>query len=140
MEWKCSTMNGKVVDGGNQQGDRSNQLNSPANVIINKENDSIIICDQENRRVVRWPRRNGKNGETIISNLQGTKEGIIIADAESEGQDLTQLSYSGGIAVDHLGTVYVVDFHEHRVMHWLKGAKQGISSWVAMEKEQKQTN
>ena len=38
-------------------------------VIVDKERDNLIICDNGNRRVVRWPRRNGTSGETIISNI-----------------------------------------------------------------------
>ena len=30
------------------------QLNRPTDVIVDKKNDSLIICDQGNRRVVRW--------------------------------------------------------------------------------------
>jgi hypothetical protein len=31
--------------------------------------DSFIICDHENRCVVRWPHRNGTYGQTIISSI-----------------------------------------------------------------------
>jgi sugar lactone lactonase YvrE len=38
-------------------------------VIIDQQNDSLIICDFNNRRVVQWIRRNGTNEEIIISNI-----------------------------------------------------------------------
>ncbi|CAF1592888.1 unnamed protein product, partial [Rotaria magnacalcarata] len=38
---------------------------------------------------------------------------------------LTQLYYSEGIFVDTLGTLYVADSWNHRVMSWTQGAKQG---------------
>ncbi|CAF4223987.1 unnamed protein product, partial [Rotaria sordida] len=48
--------NGQVVAGGH---DKGNQLNGPTDVLIDKETDSLIICDYGNRRVVRWPSRSG---------------------------------------------------------------------------------
>ena len=69
VEWKSGATNGQVIAGGNGQGNRNDQLNYPKNVIIDKESDCLIICDRENKRVVRWPRRNGRSGETIISNI-----------------------------------------------------------------------
>ena len=53
VEWKNNEINGRIVAGGNGQGDRNDQLNGPARVIVDKQNDSLIICDRENRRVVR---------------------------------------------------------------------------------------
>ncbi|CAF5173552.1 unnamed protein product, partial [Rotaria sp. Silwood1] len=72
VEWKSGATNGKVVAGGNRDGNRTNQLNSPYDVIIDKESDSLIIGDYWNNRVVRWPRRSGTRGETIISNISGS--------------------------------------------------------------------
>jgi sugar lactone lactonase YvrE len=48
VEWKSDAINGQIVA---------------------SENDSLIICDRDNRRVVRWPRRNGHSGVTLISNI-----------------------------------------------------------------------
>ncbi|CAF4069133.1 unnamed protein product, partial [Rotaria sordida] len=62
--------NGEVVAGGHGKGNRLNQLNHPTDVSIDKETDSLIICDLENRRVVRWSRRSGTNrGEILIGNI-----------------------------------------------------------------------
>ena len=69
VEWKSGATNGQVIAGGNGEGNRNDQLNGPRNVIIDKESDCLIICDQGNNRVVRWPHRNGTSGETIISNI-----------------------------------------------------------------------
>ena len=69
VEWKWGATSGQVVAGGNGQGSGNHQLSNPTDVIVDKERDSLIICDCSNRRVVRWPRRNGTNGETIISNI-----------------------------------------------------------------------
>ena len=69
VEWKSGTTSGQVVAGGNGQGNGAHQLSNPYDVIVDKERDSLIICDSSNERVVRWPRRNGTSGETIISNI-----------------------------------------------------------------------
>ncbi|CAF1383467.1 unnamed protein product, partial [Rotaria magnacalcarata] len=60
MQWKNGdTTNGQVVAGGKGQGRGLHQLNQPFDVLIDKETDSLIICDQGNYRVVRWSRRSG---------------------------------------------------------------------------------
>jgi hypothetical protein len=69
VEWKNDATSGQVVAGGNGQGSGNDQLNNPRDVIVDEENDSLIICDTGNKRVVRWPRRNGTSGETIISDI-----------------------------------------------------------------------
>ncbi|CAF2131675.1 unnamed protein product, partial [Rotaria magnacalcarata] len=60
MQWKNGdTTNGQVVAGGKGQGNGLHQLNNPIDVLIDKETDSLIICDRRNGRVVRWSRRSG---------------------------------------------------------------------------------
>ena len=66
VEWKSGATSGQVVAGGNGQGSGAHQLSYPQDVIVDKERDSLIISDYSNDRVVRWPRRNGTSGETII--------------------------------------------------------------------------
>ncbi|CAF2109200.1 unnamed protein product, partial [Rotaria magnacalcarata] len=70
MQWKNGdTTNGQVVAGGKGKGNGLNQLNQPTDVLIDKETDSLIICDCWNQRVVRWSRRNGTTqGEVLIDN------------------------------------------------------------------------
>ncbi|CAF4268354.1 unnamed protein product, partial [Adineta steineri] len=149
VEWKYRAENGQVVAGGNG----SNQLNYPRDVIVDKKNDSLIICDYGNRRVVQWSRQNGRNGETIISDIdcsrvtmnkngdlyvadcdknevrrwkQGEREGTIVAGGNGQGNHLKQLNFPGYIFVDENHSVYVSDCENHRVMKWMKGAKEGI--------------
>ena len=70
VEWKRGATSGTVLAGGNGEGNRTDQLNQPTDVIFDKENDSLIICDSDNRRVTRWPRRKGtRSGETIVDNI-----------------------------------------------------------------------
>ncbi|CAF1466981.1 unnamed protein product [Rotaria sp. Silwood1] len=153
VKWKSGATNGKVVAGGNGQGNGAHQLNCPVDVIINKESDSLIISDYENRRVVRWPRRNGTRGETIISNIAcvgltmddngflyvvddekhevrrykiGDTQGTVVAGGNGEGNRLDQLSNPHYVFVDRDQSVYVSDWGNNRVMKWEEGAKQGV--------------
>ncbi|CAF1324556.1 unnamed protein product [Rotaria sordida] len=144
--------NGQVVAGGNGQGNRLDQLDRPTDVLIDKETDSLIICDTE--RVVRWSRRSGTSqGEILIDNIDcwglamddqrylyisntnenevkryqiGDKNGTLVAGGNGEGAGLNQLNYPTFIFVDRQQTVYVSDNNNHRVMKWNKGAKEGI--------------
>ena len=143
---------GRIVAGGNGQGNQNDQLNYPTKVIVDKLNNSLIICDQNNRRVVRWPRRNGQHGEILISNIDcwdlimdndgyiyvsdvrkhevrrwriGENEGTIVAGGNGEGDRFDQLNCPGYIFVDEEHSVYVSDGKNDRVMKWTKGAKEG---------------
>ncbi|CAF1418416.1 unnamed protein product [Adineta steineri] len=153
VEWKYGAKNGQVVAGGNGKGNRSDQLNHPTDVIVDKKNDSLIVCDWGNSRVLRWSRQNGTNGKTIISNIhcngltmdnngdlyvsdckenevkrwkQGGTEETVVAGGNEKGNHLNQLNWPTYIFVDENHSVYVSDFENHRVMKWMKGAKEGI--------------
>ncbi|CAF1549814.1 unnamed protein product, partial [Rotaria sordida] len=146
--------NGHVVAGGNGYGNRLDQLNCPTDVLIDKETDSLIICDSWNRRVVRWSRHSGTTqGEILINNIHcrrlamddqrylyisdtdkhevrryqiGDKDGTIVAGGNGKGAALNQLNFPTYIFVDQQQTVYVSDRDNHRVIKWNKGAKEGI--------------
>ncbi|CAF4218295.1 unnamed protein product, partial [Rotaria sordida] len=146
--------NGQVVAGGNGKGNRLNQLNEPTDVLIDKETDSLIICNYASRRVVRWSRRSGTtHGEILIDNIDcwglamddqrylyisddeklevrryqiGDKNGTLVAGGNGQGDGLNQLNFPTYIFIDQQQTVYVSDWNNHRVMKWNKGAKEGI--------------
>ncbi|CAF4280564.1 unnamed protein product, partial [Rotaria sordida] len=127
--------NGQVVAGGHGQGSRLDQLVLPTDVLIDKETDSLIICDQWNRRVVRWSRRSGTTqGDILIDNIKcwglamddqrylyisdndkhevkryqiGDNNGTIVAGGNGKGADLNQLNWLAYIFVDQQQTVYV---------------------------------
>ncbi|CAF1058353.1 unnamed protein product [Rotaria sordida] len=153
MEWKYGATAGRVVAGGNGQGNRHDQLNYPTDVIIDKENDSLIISDYNNKRVVRWSRQNGTIGETIISNIGclglamdddgflyvvdhdehevkryriGESHGMVVAGGNGSGDRLDQLDYPRYVFVDRNHSVYVTEYKNHRLVKWIEGAKQGI--------------
>ena len=59
----------------------------------------------------------------------GDKEGTIVAGGNGKGNNLNQLNVPTYIFVDQDYSVYVSDwFSNHRVMKWMKGAKEGIVS------------
>ncbi len=153
VQWKSGANMGQVVAGGNGDGNRMNQLNDTKDVVVDKKTDSLIICDQGNRRVMRWPRRNGSHGQTIISGIDcwgltmdshgdlyvsdwekhevrrwkiEEKKGTIVAGGNGEGNQLNQLNVPTYLFVDEEHSVYVSDCMNHRVMKWVKGAKEGI--------------
>jgi DNA-binding beta-propeller fold protein YncE len=108
--WKIGETNGIVVAGGNGQGNRLDQLNSPYHIFVDQEN-SVYVSDGNNHRVMKW--------------MEGGKEGVVVAGGQNAGNSLTQLNSPRGVVVDQLGTVYVADYSNYRVMRWLKGATQG---------------
>ncbi|CAF3228294.1 unnamed protein product [Rotaria sp. Silwood2] len=153
VEWKCGATNGRVVAGGNGSGNGAHQLSNPRDVIVDKERDSLIISDQSNKRVVRWPRQNGISGEPVISNIScgglaidengflyvtdigkhevrrykvGDTEGTVVAGGNGCGNRPDQLSSPYYVFADRDHSVYVCDYGNHRVMKWEEGAKQGI--------------
>ena len=70
VEWKIGASNGKVIAGGRGYGNRFDQLKCPTDVLIDKETNSLFIADKENRRVVRWSRRQDTTqGEIIVDNI-----------------------------------------------------------------------
>ena len=153
VAWKKNATYGEIVVGekGKRSGD--DQLNQPRKVIVDEANDSLIIADYANKRVVRWPRRNGARGQTIIKDVSctdlttdkngylyvsddakhevrrwkiGENEGVVVAGGNGCGNGLNQLNQPHFVYVDQEDTVYVSDWKNHRVMKWTKGAKEGI--------------
>ena len=102
VKWKSGATSGQVVAGGNQQGSGAHQLYDPSDVIIDKERDSLIICDRSNKRVIRWPCQNGTSGEIIISNI-----------------------YCVGLTMDENGSLYVVNIGKHEVRRYGIGDTKG---------------
>jgi sugar lactone lactonase YvrE len=128
-------------------------LNGPTDVIVDKQRNHLIICDQSNRRVVRWPLQNGKNGQTLISKIDCCRltmddngylyvsghekdevrrwkmndtYGTLVAGRNESGNGFNQLDCPTYIFVDADHSVYVSDRNNHRVIKWIEGAKKGI--------------
>ncbi|CAF3174249.1 unnamed protein product [Rotaria socialis] len=155
IQWKNGdATNGQVVAGGKGAGSRLNQLYGPRDVLVDKETNSLIICDRDNRRVVRCSRHSGTTqGEILIDNITcyglamdeqrylyvsdvgkdevrryrlGEKNGTLVAGGNGKGDGLNQLNEPRYLFVDRQQNVYVSDNWNHRVMKWNKGAKEGI--------------
>jgi sugar lactone lactonase YvrE len=101
---------GIVVAGGNEQGDRLNQLSFPTYLSVDREQ-SVYVSDSHNNRVMKW--------------MKDATEGIVVAGDRGESHDLTQMNGPQGLFVDSMGTVYVADRRNHRVLRWCKGVTQG---------------
>ncbi|CAF3972285.1 unnamed protein product [Rotaria sp. Silwood1] len=153
VAWKLDATSGQVVAGGNGQGNGAHQLNYPQDMIVDKEKDSLIVCDLKNKRIVRWPYRKNMSGETVISNIScvgltmdengflyvadkgkyevtryriNDTEGTVVAGGNGFGTRFDQLSTPEYIFVDRNYSVYVSAWGENRVMKWKEGVKQGI--------------
>jgi sugar lactone lactonase YvrE len=153
VAWKKGDHEGHVVAGGQGLGNELHQLNLPTDFLIDKETNSLIICDRGNRRVVRWPLNNGTQGEVRVDNIvccgltmdeqeclyvsdvnehkvpqfiRGDTEGIVVAGRNEKGDILNQFNCPCSIFVNEEQSIYVSDSDNHRVTKWLKGAKEGI--------------
>ncbi|CAF4230542.1 unnamed protein product, partial [Rotaria magnacalcarata] len=155
VQWKNGdTTNGQVVAGGNGQGNGLDQLYNPTDILIDKETDSLIICDEGNDRVVRWSRLSGTTqGEILIDNINcyglamddqrylyvsdwendevrryqlGEMNGTLVAGGNGQGDVLNQLNGETYVSVDGQQNVYISDFNNNRIMKWNNGAKEGI--------------
>ena len=104
VEWKIGASDGRVIAGGQGEGNRLDQLNHPIDVLIDKETNSLLIADRWNRRVLRWLRRQGTTqGEVIVNNID-----------------------CAGLAIDHQRYLYASDIENHEVRRYTIGDKNGI--------------
>ena len=154
VEWKIGASNGKVIVGDPRQGNRLDQLNYPIDVLIDKETNSLYICDRFNRRVLRWSRsQDTTQGEVIVDNIYCVglaidhqrylyvsdterdevrrytiegNNGTVVAGGNGRGNQLNQLYLPAYLFVDEEQAVYVSDLLNYRVMKWSRGANQGI--------------
>ena len=149
------SQNGVTVAGGNGDGNALNQLNCPFGLHIDDDNQSIVIADFENHRIVEW--KMGANNGKVVAGGQGPgnrfdqlyhptdvlidKEtnSLLIADRGNERvlrwsrrQDTTQgeviidnISCTG-LAIDHQRYLYVSDIGKHEVRRYTIGDKNGI--------------
>ena len=141
----------KVVAGCEGTLSENNCLWYPTHVIVDQ--DTLLICDRSNNRVMRWPYENGTTGEIVLTNIMcsglalddqrnlyvtdelkhevrryglGETNGILIAGGHGKGEDFNQLNSPGHIFVDQDYSLYESDTNNHRVMKWTQNAKEGI--------------
>lgn len=157
IQIKFNTTAFSVIAGGNKSGDGNgaHQLWRPTDVVVDQETDTIIICDSDNQRIVRWSRRNATKGEVMISNLSCTglalsnhrylyvsisgwvrhelrrwkmevyNESTLIA-SESTENPFGPLKKPHFLFIDETGSLYVVDQGNHRIMKWTQNSSIGI--------------
>ncbi|CAF3992064.1 unnamed protein product [Adineta steineri] len=153
VKWTLNSSTGQIIADGNEQGNQDNQLGRPRNIIFDKKNNSFIISDCGNIRVIRYFDQNRTNQQVLISNIpcwglaidkngfmyasdvmnnevrrwkQGDDEGELVAGGHGKGNHLNQLTGPTYIFIDEDYSLYISDRENHRVMKWKKDAKEGI--------------
>ncbi|CAF1264768.1 unnamed protein product [Adineta ricciae] len=154
VRWKVNASQGELIAGKDGKGNKRNQLETPTDVAIDKQNHSLIICDAGNSRILKVNHHNlvqeptvilntdcfsimiDNNGyiyisETLSGGIKRWKEGQsdpeVIAGGNGPGNDLYHHMFPMYFFVDHNNDlVYVSDAYNHRVMKWLKNATKGI--------------
>ncbi|CAF1575360.1 unnamed protein product [Adineta ricciae] len=153
VRWKRNENRGIIVAGGNGKGNSLNQLNWPTDVIFDERNNSIVIADFGNRRVIRWF-FNTNQSEILIRNIDccqltmdkfgfvyvsdyekhevrrwkigETGKETLVAGGNGKGDQLDQFNGPSFLFVDDEQSLYVSDRGNHRVMKWRKDAQEGI--------------
>ncbi|CAF1073841.1 unnamed protein product [Adineta steineri] len=153
VKWKLNSNEGQIIAGGNGNGNQNNQLNCPIDIVFDKRNNSFIISDHENKRVIRCYDQNQTNPQVIISDIvcwgvtidkngfiyvcdsqknevrrwkEGDEKGELVAGGNGKGNHLNQLNQPTYIFIDDDYSLYISDRENHRVMKWKKDAKEGI--------------
>ncbi|CAF4042375.1 unnamed protein product [Adineta steineri] len=153
VKWTTNSNTGQIVGGGNGKGNKNNQLYNPTNIIYDEKNNSFIISDGGNNRVIQYSDKNQTNQEIIISTIfclgltidkngfiyasdyenhevrrykQGDKKGELVAGGNGKGKNLNQLNCPYYIFIDEDFSLYISDHDNNRVMKWKKDAKEGI--------------
>ncbi|CAF4034019.1 unnamed protein product, partial [Adineta steineri] len=153
VKWKLNSNTGQIIVDGDGSGNINNQLRCPSDIIFDKNNNSFIIFDAWNNRVIRYFDKNQTNQQILISNIdrcgltidkngiiyvsdscknevrrwkQGDKNGELVAGGNGKGDHLNQLNEPTFIFIDEEYSLYISDRDNHRVMKWKKDAKEGI--------------
>ncbi|CAF4279037.1 unnamed protein product, partial [Adineta steineri] len=136
VKWKFNSNTGQIIAGGNGKGNQSNQLNFPSDIVIDKKNNSFIVSDFENKRVIRYFDQNHTNQQILISNIacwgltidkngfiyvsdcennevrrwkQGDNRGELVAGGNGKGNHLKQLNFPTNIFIDEDYSLYISD-------------------------------
>ncbi|CAF4335228.1 unnamed protein product [Rotaria socialis] len=110
-QWSPS---GETVAGGNGIGSATNQLQYPWGLLVD-DDQSIIIADFRNHRIVQWKKGNTTNGQ-------------IVAGGKGEGNELNQLNGPTDVLIDkETDGLIICDRNNQRVVRWLHriGTTQG---------------
>ncbi|CAF4070623.1 unnamed protein product [Adineta steineri] len=101
-KWKQNVI---TVAGGNGQGQKSNQLNWPKGIFIDK-NKNIFIADSNNHRIIEWK--------------YNAKEGQIIAGGNKQGNQMNQLNLPSDVIINQQNhSIIIADNGNRRVIQWI---------------------
>ena len=99
------SQNGVIVAGGNGYGNATNHLWYPYGLDIDDDNQSIVIADWWNDRIVEWK--------------IGASHGKIIAGGGGQGNRLDQLYYPTDVLIDkETNSLFIADRWNNRVVRW----------------------
>ena len=99
------SQNGVTVAGGNGRGSALNQLCCPYGLDIDDDNQSIVIADYWNHRIVEWK--------------IGANNGKVIAGGRGPGNRLDQLYYPTDVLIDkETNSLFIADRGNRRVLRW----------------------
>ena len=154
MAWQPGATQGEIVAGGHGQGDRTDYLNNPTDVLVDKDTDSLIISDMGNRRIVRWSCRTRTYEETLLNDVDctqilmdnqrclyvsdvgehevrryrmGETDGTVVAGGHGSGFNHNQLRFPTYLCFDRDESIFIADTYAHRVMKWPKNATEGTT-------------
>ena len=149
------SQNGVTVAGGNGCGNAVNQLNYPWGLDIDDDNQSIVIADFGNDRIVEW-KMGASNGKVIAGDrgygnrldqlyrptdvlIDKETNSLFIADRRNrrivrwtrrhdmtEGETIIDNINCWGLAMDHQRYLYVSDFGKDEVRRYTIGDRSGI--------------
>ena len=149
------SQNGVTVAGGNRNGDALNQLNCPCGLDIDDDNQSIVIADCWNHRIVEWKMgasharviAGGRSGGNQLDQLDGPTDVLIDKETNSlfiadllnrrvfrwcrrqettQGEVIIDNIACTGLAIDHQKYLYVSDTGKHEIRRHTIGDKNGI--------------
>lgn len=154
MSWLPGASEGRVAAADAGKGSKIYQLNKPTDVVFDRYEDTHVVCDRENRRVMRWTRRNptfagvytashafcyglaldkdrflyvtDQDKQDVRRYRIGESKSTLVAGGNGKGDRYNQFNNPSYIFVDKDYSVYVSDTDNHRVMKWLKGATEGF--------------
>ena len=99
------SQNGVTVAGGNGPGNAVNQLSRPLGLDIDDDNQSIVIADCWNHRIVEWK--------------MGASHGKVIAGGQGKGNRLDQLDRPTDVLIDkETNSLFIADRGNERVIRW----------------------
>ena len=108
------SQNGVIVAGGNGYGNALNQLWNPHGLDTDDDNQSIVIADWGNDRIVQWK--------------IGASHGKVIAGGRGQGNRLDQLNWPTDVLIDkETNSLFIADRGNRRVVRWSRrqGTTQG---------------